>query len=114
MIHDREIKIPVGNIYGILSAVERIAECIHRVSGESYNYAVVLAPGTRSFTALLDPIEGLVEPEEHRMLTYYHVPTVGNEFLCVSHICGVIGASVVTLDEMLDDVDAVPDEFLHG
>lgn len=112
VVHDSQFDVPVGNIFEVWELVEPLVDRIHRYA--DWNYTVTLAAGTRSLTVVLEPIDGVVEPEAHRTLTFYRTPRSASSALCLSCIRGVVAMEVIPIDDIMLDVDNVPEEFLRG
>ncbi len=109
------LDVPAGNIFDLWDDVQALVERIHAQDGVEWSHVVTLAAGTRSFTVVLDPIDGFNdEPEAHRTITYYRTPRVADRVLCVSCMRGTLSAEVITIEDLAFEADDVPDEFLHG
>ena len=113
-VHDSPFDVLVGNIFENWESVAPLVERIHRVDDAEWSYTVTLAAGTRSLTVVLELIDGVVEPEAHRTLTFYRTPRSASSALCLSCIRGVVAAEVIPIDDITLDVDNVPEEFLRG
>lgn len=113
VVHDSPFEIPVGNVFENWESVELLVEEIRRVDGTEWSYTVTLAAGTRSLKVILDPIDGVNEPEAHRALMFYRTPRSVDSVLRMSFTHGVIAVEVIPIDELVLDVDDVPGEFLH-
>jgi hypothetical protein len=103
--------ISAGDIFGIFEQIAATVEGIRCDDREHHQYSVLLPAGTIVYETMLNVLDGIVETDAQRAVQYYRTSPTAETFLRVSHSRDVLQAELVTLEDMADDLDYVPEEF---